>query len=128
MVNCELNKERAGRVLALFLWERDVPSGRRFGFWLNGSLAGALRGCDPLSLAEPLASAICYSLGYCWAGLRNTLYVTKSGDSHAKNKQSKKKTGKQRNMLLLNLKQMVKKTHSAYINVTVLDSTNSLIN
>lgn len=38
-VSCELNKERTGRVLALLLWERDVPGGRRFGFWLNGSLA-----------------------------------------------------------------------------------------
>ncbi|KAK5869418.1 hypothetical protein PBY51_024136 [Eleginops maclovinus] len=55
MVSCELNKERTGRVLALFLWERDVPGGRRFGFWLHGSLARALRGCDPLSLAEPRA-------------------------------------------------------------------------
>ncbi|TNN77468.1 hypothetical protein EYF80_012282 [Liparis tanakae] len=33
-----------GRVLALFLRERDVPGGRRFGFWLGGSLVQALRG------------------------------------------------------------------------------------
>lgn len=91
-VNCERNKERTGRVLALFLWERDVPGGRRPGFWLDSSLARPLRGCDPLSLAEPLASAICYSVGSCWAGLRNTLYVTESGEYHAKNEQNRKTT------------------------------------
>ncbi|CAB1429370.1 unnamed protein product [Pleuronectes platessa] len=65
----ELNKEITGRVLALFLRECDVPCGRRFGFWLDCRLDRALRGCDPLSLAEPLALAICCSPGYCWAGL-----------------------------------------------------------
>lgn len=83
-VSCELNKERTGRVLALFLWERDVPGGRRFGFWLDCSLAQALRGCDPQSLAEPWALAICFSPGYYWAGLwSNALYVTASGEYHA---------------------------------------------
>lgn len=86
-VSCELNKERTGRILALFLWERDVPGGRRFGFWLDGSLARALRGCDPLSLAEPRAQTICCSPGYCWAGLwSNASNVTASGEYHAKKK------------------------------------------
>lgn len=84
-VNCKLKKEGGGRVLALFLRERDVPGGRRLGFWLVGSLAQALRGCDPLRLAEPWAPAICCSPGYCWAGLQGVaLYVTASGERHAK--------------------------------------------
>lgn len=69
IVSCELNKGRPSRVLALFFWERDVPDGRRFGFWLDGSLAQALRGCDPQSLAESTAPTICCFPGHWWAGL-----------------------------------------------------------
>lgn len=78
-------------MLALFLWKRDVPSDRRFGFWLDWSLARALKGCDPLSLAEPQALAICFSPGYYWAGLwSNALYVTASGEYHVNKKKEDK--------------------------------------
>lgn len=73
----------------LILWERDVPSGCEL--WPPSQKAGALRGCDPLSLAEARYSAICCSLGSCCMKLWNSIYVRDLRDTcQTKNKQATK--------------------------------------